>query len=394
MAEQRIIAPVSREGLLTVDMEASLPSAGLSRVSMATNRPGLTLGKWGGAVALGVGAAGLAGSEGATVGQDQKVRWASEPDMPSLVAYPLMRGTGMHDGGFEIELVLPARPGTNVFHFPLTGWENLAWAFQTPLTARQRADGHSRPAELDGSFAVFHKTLRNHRIGGVNFGPGKVFHIPRPTIRDSGGHSVLGDLSFDRGTLSVTVPQGFLDQAVYPVTIDPTFGYTTQGVSSLANDDFFTEAVLTEDGTLTEINFWAAATSGTVNIKGLLYTDVANAVTNVVAVGAVVNCNTTPAARASAASVGLTAGNYYAGAVGEANFTLYYDGLGTGNNHYGGNVSYASPGNSPSGFNSTDAVFSGWATYTAGGGGGDTNVTLIGGDLFNGRMLFGGRLIQ
>ena len=33
------------------------------------------------------------------------------------------------------------------------------------------------------------------------------------------------------GRMTVTVPQNFLDKAVYPVIIDPTFGYATIGNS-------------------------------------------------------------------------------------------------------------------------------------------------------------------
>jgi len=60
---------------------------------------------------------------------------------------------------------------------------------------------------------------------------GKAFHWYRPLIWDSSNprKEVWGELNVDaeKGIRTVTIPQEFLDGAVYPVTIDDEFGYTT-----------------------------------------------------------------------------------------------------------------------------------------------------------------------
>ena len=82
-----------------------------------------------------------------------------------------------------------------------------------------------------GSYAVYHKTKANHRVGSTNYATGKAYHIYRPKALDANGVEQWAEIFYENGILSVTVPQKFLDDAVYPVRIDPTFGYTTQGAS-------------------------------------------------------------------------------------------------------------------------------------------------------------------
>ena len=93
-----------------------------------------------------------------------------------------------------------------------------------------QAIGH-RPLNISGSYAVYHseKTGDYTGRGGKNYQHGKAFHIYRPRIIDSDGTEVWGQLKIDTGTgiMSVTIPQEFLDKAVYPVTVDPDLGKTT-----------------------------------------------------------------------------------------------------------------------------------------------------------------------
>ena len=65
-------------------------------------------------------------------------------------------------------------------------------------------------------------------------------HIPRPQVwelNDEENTKEWAELSYDNGELCVTARQEFLDEATYPVRIDPTFGYTSMGASNtgLAN---------------------------------------------------------------------------------------------------------------------------------------------------------------
>lgn len=139
------------------------------------------------------------------------------------------------DGGFKVDILLKEKPDTNRFCYTITGWEDYDFDYQPPLTAEQIAEGVTRPDDIVGSYAVYHKTLANHRIGGENYKTGKVMHIPRPQVWEIGNEAnkVWAELSYDQGQLCVTAPQDFIDNADYTngVRIDPTFGYTSIGAS-------------------------------------------------------------------------------------------------------------------------------------------------------------------
>ena len=137
------------------------------------------------------------------------------------------------DGGFKVDLLLNEKPDTNVFCYAIEGAENYDFFFQPPLTEQEKAEGARRPPEIEGSYAVYHKTLKNHVLGQENYATGKVMHIPRPQVWSMSDvdTKVWADMTYDNGSLCVTVPQDFLNGADYPVRVDPTFGYTSVGVT-------------------------------------------------------------------------------------------------------------------------------------------------------------------
>ena len=49
---------------------------------------------------------------------------------------------------------------------------------------------------------------------------------------DKNGKSVWCSLNIENGILTETIPQTFLDTAVYPIRINETFGYATIGGST------------------------------------------------------------------------------------------------------------------------------------------------------------------
>lgn len=143
------------------------------------------------------------------------------------------------DGGFKVDILLTEKPTTNRFCYTIEGAENYDFFYQPPLTEQEKANGSSRPPEIEGSYAVYHKTLKNHVIGQENYATGKVMHIPRPQVWELGNEEATkqwADLSYENGQLCVTAPQDFLDNADYTngVRIDPTFGYTTIGATSVS----------------------------------------------------------------------------------------------------------------------------------------------------------------
>ncbi len=136
---------------------------------------------------------------------------------------------------FDIDFTLESKPDTNVFTYTIEGAEDLDFFYQPELTPEEIAEGAERPENVVGSYAVYHKTKANHRVGGTNYATGKAFHIYRPKAIDADGAEVWAELNYENGVLSVTVPEKWLETAVYPVVVDPTFGNTDAGPSTVDN---------------------------------------------------------------------------------------------------------------------------------------------------------------
>jgi hypothetical protein len=130
---------------------------------------------------------------------------------------------------FEFEVILKKKPATNVIQFNIET-NNLKFYYQPELTQEEIDTEHFRPENAIGSYAVYHESKKNNE-----YKTGKAFHIFRPRIIDSIGNEVWGELniSTEEKTLTVTIPQEFLDAAAYPVrhAAGLTFGYTGEGLS-------------------------------------------------------------------------------------------------------------------------------------------------------------------
>jgi hypothetical protein len=145
-----------------------------------------------------------------------------------------------------------------------------------------------RPENIVGSYAVFGD--KDGRIidgsGNViaDHGTGKLGHITRPLIRDSSGQTTWGILDINAGNMSVTIPGRFLNQAVYPVTLDPDFGYTTLGASETNAETVIgsLRAAPGSAGTGVSISFGARETTNNNahNTQCYLYTGSSAQVTN------------------------------------------------------------------------------------------------------------------
>ncbi len=133
---------------------------------------------------------------------------------------------------FDIDFTLDSKPDTNVFEYNIDGAEEFNFFYQPELTAEEIAEGAERPENVVGSYAVYHKTKANHRVGSTNYATGKAFHIYRPKAIDANGAEVWAELSYEDGILSVTIDDKWLSQAVYPVVVDPTFGYHAVGATT------------------------------------------------------------------------------------------------------------------------------------------------------------------
>ncbi len=61
---------------------------------------------------------------------------------------------------------------------------------------------------------------------------GKAFHIYRPLVIDANNDTIWGELNIENSVMSVSVNQDWLNNAVYPVRVDPGFGFAGIGGTS------------------------------------------------------------------------------------------------------------------------------------------------------------------
>lgn len=142
------------------------------------------------------------------------------------------------DGAFEFDLVLTERPVTNVIEFTVRA-KNLKAYFQPELTQDEIDQGAHRPERYIRSWAIYHTSKRNNRVGGNEYRTGKFGHIPRPYFTDADGNKVWCDFELpideenniiDGGVARLTLADEY-KTAPLPIVVDPTFGYTTAGSS-------------------------------------------------------------------------------------------------------------------------------------------------------------------
>ena len=187
--------------------------------------------------------------------------------------YELSPSDDLPNGGYEFEIILKEKPNTNKIEFSIQTKE-LDFFYQPELTQKEKDNGVYRPDNVIGSYAVYHKTKNNNIKNGKHYKCGKAFHIYRPRIEDSKGTWVWGELSVDleNNKLIVTIPQDFINNAYYPIIVDPTFGYEDLGESQLGfgdNELFGSRFQMkNEDGLLTKVTIGVGgnAASDTVHV--------------------------------------------------------------------------------------------------------------------------------
>ena len=177
------------------------------------------------------------------------------------------------NGGYELESILLEKPASNILTFHIET-QGLKFYYQPELTQEEIDRGAFRPENVVGSYAVYHASRTNvhsNKEDALKYKAGKAFHIYRPKAIDDAGNEIWGDLHIDeqKGTLSVTIDQGWLDAAIYPVRVDPNFGYEVAGGSSKAIIENIRGSVftITEEGTGSSITFYAQSWGDDVDAK-------------------------------------------------------------------------------------------------------------------------------
>lgn len=228
VADQNVNPYTDQGETFFIETQSSLDGAGAIEVDLAKAEPEITLSKWNGEASLTVVPEGEYGP-GTRAFLTERMEWKNKNQ--EVHAYPLKAKAGMEDGGFEIEISLKGKPETNRFHFVVEGAEELDFFYQPALTPDELKQGAVRPENVIGSYAVYHKEKEGRLEEGTNYGTGKAFHIFRPKAIDARGRETWAELTYINGVLIVEVPQAFLDTSYYPVRVDPTIGYTSQGAS-------------------------------------------------------------------------------------------------------------------------------------------------------------------
>ena len=285
----------------------------------------------------------------------------------------------------EFEVVLKEKPATNVVQFTVQD-KDVDYFYQPALTPKEIAQGSQRPENVVGSYAVYAKTPKTNWTGGKEYKTGKIGHIYRPKIIDSAGTEVWGDLHIENGILSVTIPQDFLDKAVYPVrhAAGLTFGYNHISTSFTFVGKNYLLAVqgtpVDGDGTVDKISVYAycATFPSTGKLKsGLFLVSDGTIVANGIGPEKVINDYPNKQWWDIVYSTSPNVANgtaYYVGVIqNDSSSYVGYDNAGTIGGYKANN--YATPANFSPPLSGTNYKWDIYATYTAGGGGTDVNDT-------------------
>ena len=124
------------------------------------------------------------------------------------------------NGRFKWDIEFKERPKINSWTWELKHSEGIEFFYQGELTAEEIADGCERPIEVIGSYAVYCNQANN------KYKTGKLCHIYRPFCYDTKGNIIYADLKIADGKLTITIDETWLDNATYPVRLDPTIGFT------------------------------------------------------------------------------------------------------------------------------------------------------------------------
>ena len=182
-------------------------------------------------------------------------------------------------GSLEYEFVFYKRPPFNQLDLNIN-YSGLNAYYQRPLTGKDIAEGCRMPDNVLGSYAFYHDTrkgLLNNRADAEKYKCGKAFHLYRPSLIDALGRTSWASLLLNGNHLSIVFDPVWMDNAAYPVVLDPNFGYESFGGSSVGNINFAWgfQATPAGAGTLDSITAYMDRNpgGGSVAAKSAVYKD-------------------------------------------------------------------------------------------------------------------------
>lgn len=132
-------------------------------------------------------------------------------------------------------LTVPEQAKDGIVTFPVA-INGLTYVYQSPLTEEFTAG--EEYDFINATHVMFKGEVKVHRPENIVqsyacFKDGrKVMHIYRSAAIDANGEKIWLDMKMDSNSLVVYLDAEWMEKAVYPVTIDPSFGYTTVGGST------------------------------------------------------------------------------------------------------------------------------------------------------------------
>ena len=185
------------------------------------------------------------------------------------------------NGKLKWDIEFQSKPKSNTFEWSLTHSPELVFYYQPKeLSATEIERGATRPPNVFGSYAVYCDRAGDYLDSNgdiiVSYKTGKLCHIYRPLCKDANGVETWADLLIENGKLTITIPKVFLNTAEYPVTLDPTLGYSTEGGSSTPYNggDSYHDTTDGDGGTMSALHAWLKNTSGTeYSVEMAVYTD-------------------------------------------------------------------------------------------------------------------------
>jgi len=160
---------------------------------------------------------------------------------------------------------------------------SLSWHRQE-LTQQDIDEGCSCPENVQGSYAIYHNKSGNicdmNGDSIVNYETGKWGHVYRPELIAANGERAWCHLWYDpeRLVMGVTLPMEWMREAVYPVILDPTFGYTSAGsinlgasTGSQCQNGSLGTYVATSGDTVTGVSVYNNGTTGTASFSLSVY---------------------------------------------------------------------------------------------------------------------------
>jgi hypothetical protein len=300
------------------------------------------------------------------------------------------------DGGFEFEWLLKKKPKTNILTTTLQT-KGLDFLFQPGLTALWRVgDNHegrtvatvtdTEVVDTDGnriagkpkgeaavnSYAVYHKSRGGlNNADGKEYKAGKAFHIYRPKAVDANSKEIWCDIDITEEELKVTIDQAWLDGAKYPVTVDPTFGFTSIG-ADFTNSSFIRMSLFTlsEAANITSMSYYIDEGSSNQDTSSGIYDDDATgseAGTLIANSGATAGTTGPDWRTSTLVHNGLAAANWWLGHWQQSARDVYHDNSGGPGGSVGGSFNtWPDPAGTLD--TNNDYKYSVYATYTAAGG--------------------------